>query len=722
MRSVTAGANMDPLVRAVSWLQRGLQVALGSLLALAAAAYLVVLHDPRHPARTSVVVLVVLLVSLGFRAHERYRKLGAHAALRLEAEIGLHVTVLLYAGIVSAPGGTVGAFQPLAYALAMWAGGFLCPAAAVTTLLSAAGLEAAIGWREGHPLTVQATHVGLLFAFGGLNLVVFRSEIARVRRLSREHIKAELQRLKDEARSYRLAGPRQSAVRAVALGAEAPRGDDERLSHSSVEQLQALLRFALPLLRRGVAARTAAVLWLEPQTGVLELREASSCIAGLERGPFSAKEGVFAAALASRGHLVVEAKTSGGQLPLYPKSLPAGSVMLAPLLEDQNVTGLLLVEGEPGWDTGEPAQKALLHAAEFIGRTIESERLFVALERTKTEQGKLYAAADMLAGARSEVQVIQAGVDAARQFTHFDFAAVTLFHRSSRSHEICAVSGDGADELVGRVFRHNGGLVSMVVANRHPLPYRGAYHASRQMVFDRHLPLPKMPSLIVLPLCVHDAALGTLILGSDAVGAFGEELRPTLEVLARHVAVSLANARMVKRLEELATTDGLTGLLNKRALTETARQKMRSSERFKKSLSLIIGDIDHFKRVNDNYGHDVGDQVIKGFGEVLRRSKRETDAVGRFGGEEFVLVCEQTDEAGALLLAERIRQELEATTFHTHSGPLQVTCSLGVATFPQVGPDWEALFKATDEALYVSKKAGRNRVTGWQPNMRGAAA
>jgi diguanylate cyclase (GGDEF)-like protein len=396
--------------------------------------------------------------------------------------------------------------------------------------------------------------------------------------------------------------------------------------------------------------------------------------------------------------------------------------VVSPLLEDQGVTGFLVVEGEPSWQAAEDDCKAVSDCADFLGRAIESERLFVALERTKTEQGKLYAAADMLAGARSEVQVIQAGVDAARQFTRFDFAAVTLFHKSSRSHEICAVSGDGAGDLVGRVFRHNGGLVSMVVANRHPLPYRGAYQPNRQMVFDRHLPLPKMPSLIVLPLCVHDSALGTLILGSGAVGAFGEELRPTLEVLARHVAVSLANARMVKRLEELATTDGLTGLLNKRALTDAARQKLRSAERFKKPFALIIGDIDHFKRVNDNYGHDIGDQVIKGFGEVLRRSKRETEAVGRFGGEEFVLVCEHTDEAGALLLAERIRQELEATTFHTHDGTLQVTCSLGVATFPEAGSDWESLFKATDEALYASKRAGRNRVTGWHPSLRGAAA
>jgi diguanylate cyclase (GGDEF)-like protein len=231
-----------------------------------------------------------------------------------------------------------------------------------------------------------------------------------------------------------------------------------------------------------------------------------------------------------------------------------------------------------------------------------------------------------------------------------------------------------------------------------------------------------MPSLVVLPLLVHENALGSLVLGSNQKGAFGDAVRPTLEVLARHIAVSLANARMVKRLEDLATTDGLTGLLNKRTLSELAKQKVRSAERFDKPLSVLICDLDHFKKINDVHGHDVGDVVIRGFADVLRRTKRDTDLVGRFGGEEFVVACEETDAEGAELLAERIRAELEGTTFHAKDGPIRVTCSIGVATYPRAGTDWDTLFKATDEALYVSKRTGRNRVTLWSPKPKGTAA
>jgi diguanylate cyclase (GGDEF)-like protein len=192
------------------------------------------------------------------------------------------------------------------------------------------------------------------------------------------------------------------------------------------------------------------------------------------------------------------------------------------------------------------------------------------------------------------------------------------------------------------------------------------------------------------------------------------------------MAVSLSNARMLRRLEELATMDGLTGLLNKRAMLDVAGQKIASAKRFARHLSVLVADIDHFKKVNDSHGHDVGDVVIKGLGEILRRAKRNTDAVARFGGEEFVIICEETDARGAMLLAERVREELERTVFHPQGKigadgqPLavKVTCSVGISTFPEAGASWEELFQGADEALYVSKRSGRNRATAWSPSMK----
>jgi diguanylate cyclase (GGDEF)-like protein len=251
----------------------------------------------------------------------------------------------------------------------------------------------------------------------------------------------------------------------------------------------------------------------------------------------------------------------------------------------------------------------------------------------------------------------------------------------------------------------------MALRNRHPLPYRGEFDPSHQMVFSKRLKPPAMPSLLVLPLVVHDQPLGTLVLGSHEPHAFHEAARNLLEVLASHLAVSLSNARMVKQLEEKATTDGLTGLLNKRAMLDSAEEKLQAAKRFGRRLSVLIADIDHFKNVNDTYGHDVGDVVIKGLAAIHERAKRGTDSVARFGGEEFVTICDETDAAGALLLAERIRSELERTTFHAGAETLSCTCSIGIATFPEAGERWEDLFKAADAALYASKRGGRNTIT-----------
>jgi diguanylate cyclase (GGDEF)-like protein len=341
------------------------------------------------------------------------------------------------------------------------------------------------------------------------------------------------------------------------------------------------------------------------------------------------------------------------------------------------------------------------------------------------EQGKLYRAAEALGASTTEGDVIEAGVKSAREITSVDFAAVTLFDDGSRMHEIRAVSGDGAHDLVGQRFRHNSGLVSMVLQNRHPLPYRGEYDPARQTVFTRKVAPPAMPSIVVLPLLVHDRPLGTLVLGSRRRAVFNDAVRSTLEVLASHMAVSLSNARMLRRLEELATMDGLTGLLNRRAMLDVAGQKITAAKRFGRHLSVLVVDIDHFKNVNDSHGHDVGDVVIKGLGEILRRAKRNTDAVARFGGEEFVIICEETDARGAMLLAERVREELQRTVFHpagkvgANGQPLAVTvtCSIGLSIYPEAGAGWDELFQAADAALYVSKRSGRNRSTAWAPSM-----
>ncbi|RYE86506.1 MAG: diguanylate cyclase, partial [Myxococcales bacterium] len=437
--------------------------------------------------------------------------------------------------------------------------------------------------------------------------------------------------------------------------------------------------------------------------------------------PFQAGDGVFGAALAGRNRVSLSQLKGSYKLPYYGGACPVGAVSVLPVFEGNEVRGLLVADRVAPAPFTEAELEVLASAGRHAVRAIQNERLFIQIERAKAEQGKLYRASEALGGAVHEADVVEAAVRSAREFASFDFAAVTVHDPNDDSHEIRAVSGDGAEPLLGARFGQNNSLVSMVVRNRHTLPYKGELEEKRQVVFSDRLQMPPVASVLVLPLMMHDRPLGTLVLGARRRGVFSDAVRPTLEVLARHVAVSLANARMLKKLEDLATTDGLTGLLNKRALIDLATSKLAAAHRFNRKLSVIVSDIDFFKKVNDTHGHDVGDVVIKGLGDVLRKCMRSTDSVARFGGEEFVVLCEETDGKGALLLAERIREELARTSFPTPSGPLKVTCSLGVATCPEAGRDWEALFKSADEALYASKHGGRNRSTAWTQALRKAS-
>jgi two-component system, cell cycle response regulator len=634
-------------------------------------------------------------------------------------ELGALSVVATY-GLLSRAGGLAGPLSPIIYVLVAVVSTFARPLPAALVLAMLVLLEGAIRYASlaERALTPLLIHGAFLATFAVLNLVFLRAEIARIRARARTRLEAELLRMRDAARSYRLLGPPEGPP----LRATVRSGDDERLARSSVEEIHQAVLFALDLLRQSLALHTALLVWQNEAGTHARISELSTAADDVADGPFRSGDGIIGAVLMRRASVVLEGLKPSYKLPYYNGLCPVRTVCGVPVIEHGQPRGVLLVDRVDDRPFSPIDEQTLVFAARYVARAIENERVFVQLERAKVEQGKLYRAAEALGGALTEADVLDAGVKSAREMALFDFAAVTLFDPETKAHEIRAVSGEACDALLGAHFPHNTSLCSMVVQNRHALPYKGEFDPAHQVLFAKRLGAPAMPSVLVLPLLVHDRALGTLVLGAKRKSAFGDAVRPTLEVLARHMAVSLANARMVKKLEELATTDGLTGLLNKRALLDVASDKVAAAVRFGRHLSVLVVDIDFFKKVNDLHGHDVGDLVIRGLGDILRRAKRTTDAVARFGGEEFVVICEETDAKGAMLLAERVRKEVEATVFATQSGPLKVTCSLGVATFPEAGRDWDTLFKAADAALYASKRGGRNRSTAWATLRKTSAA
>jgi two-component system, cell cycle response regulator len=167
-----------------------------------------------------------------------------------------------------------------------------------------------------------------------------------------------------------------------------------------------------------------------------------------------------------------------------------------------------------------------------------------------------------------------------------------------------------------------------------------------------------------------------------------------------------------RRLEALATTDPLTRLLNRRALLERLSREVDRAKRYESKLTLLLLDVDHFKRINDERGHLVGDGVLRQIGALVEASVRTVDIAARYGGEEFVLILPETSQDGGIIFAERLRESIERYPFDTSGEePLHLTASFGVATFPSTRVEsTEDLFARADEALYRAKSSGRNQV------------
>jgi diguanylate cyclase (GGDEF)-like protein len=223
---------------------------------------------------------------------------------------------------------------------------------------------------------------------------------------------------------------------------------------------------------------------------------------------------------------------------------------------------------------------------------------------------------------------------------------------------------------------------------------------------------PTTHSIMIVPMVAHGKTIGVLTAESSKVGAFGDKDQNMLTVVARAAAMSLENAMLHHKMEELTVTDELTGIYNYRYFAEKLKEEQRRAARYDLPLSLIMLDIDWFKRFNDTYGHEVGNIVLKGITSVVKRCIRDVDIFCRYGGEEFVIILPQTPQIEVTRIGERIREQVDASNFGGGDNipGLKVTVSVGISSFPENGKPNEELLSIADTALYRAKGSGKNKV------------
>ncbi len=229
---------------------------------------------------------------------------------------------------------------------------------------------------------------------------------------------------------------------------------------------------------------------------------------------------------------------------------------------------------------------------------------------------------------------------------------------------------------------------------------KAQWHAQNN---ENYLEIPIRKGEAVIALLWLRAATGFLMQNKALVLTEAGEV-------AEELVMGLEKARLFSTLEQLSQYDGLTGVHRRQIFDDRILEEIRRSKAFRTSFSVLICDLDHFKAINDTYGHQAGDEVLKRVGKLLKESIYETDFVARYGGEEFVILFPQADPAGVLRKAEAIRARIAMEKFDFGWNKITVTTSIGIAHYPANGQDPTSLLSIADKALYVAKESGRNRV------------
>lgn len=305
-------------------------------------------------------------------------------------------------------------------------------------------------------------------------------------------------------------------------------------------------------------------------------------------------------------------------------------------------------------------------------------------------------------------QVIKIVLEQARKVVTFDTASVLLL----KDNDLVVMSALGFSSsisLEGTSFSIDENSPNLlVIDSKKPVivndlrkKYRG---------FDEpHL--QAIQSWMGIPLLHHNELIGILTFDSYQNNHFTDEDATMASAFADPVAVAIENARVFARMEQLAITDTLTGLYTRRHFFALAENEFERAQRYERSLAMLMLDIDHFKVINDTYGHVIGDQVLRTLAVTCIQSiLRKIDIAGRYGGEEFIILLPETSQEQANGVAERICRKIEKTIIPTNAGNIQVTASLGTAVMSSKHKTLSDLVQETDAVMYQAKDSGRNQV------------
>jgi diguanylate cyclase (GGDEF)-like protein len=388
------------------------------------------------------------------------------------------------------------------------------------------------------------------------------------------------------------------------------------------------------------------------------------------------------------------------------------SELAIPLRTAGQVLGVLDLQSPEPSAFDEAARRIVSAFAERASLALENARLYQQVVLAADRRAIVYRAAQEIGASLDHEQIGAAIQRAVAQVMPVDRLIIALVSEDRRSLADIYVYDRSRPRWTKARRPLDAGLLGRVVGTGHT--YRGAHHAHEDTPPPPGPLLIELRSVMATPLRVGEAVTGALAVYSEGANAYRPDDQMLLEMLAAQTATVLENTRLFQNVQRLANTDPLTRLYNRRHLFDRAQHEYERATRYGRPLSVLMLDIDHFKQINDTFGHAEGDQVLRVVAARCREGLRDVDLVGRYGGEEFAILMPETSLTDARQAAERLRRQVARSPIQTGRNALTITISLGVTTWdgaPNV--TLPILLDRADQALYVAKRAGRNCVRLW---------
>jgi diguanylate cyclase (GGDEF)-like protein len=481
------------------------------------------------------------------------------------------------------------------------------------------------------------------------------------------------------------------------------------------------IHLQLEILRQALDLTTAILLWAGPDDKDIQVLSVASLRDDIAVNPFPRGSGIIGGIRQECPEIAVAPVSAHLSIPYYTTEKKTGSLLalaipLRPVPDEEGQAGKAATailsldrESRTAWTERE---RELINLV--CGKLAQDLQLSHKMEETNRDKEAIH---QICKGMQELNQVLglqpifEATIRTVKQLTAADFIAISLLE--NQEHRIVMASGHKSGHFEGLSFPADDGLVGQAIKLRRWMPPHANYQEEFP-VFSNSMRIAGLKSLLILPLLKEDQeAIGALTVAGRKPDMFSRERREILEAIASQVTTKIELGRAHEKIYQLATTDGLTGLSNHRTFQLALDNMLHRALRQSTPLTMVLCDLDYFKKVNDTYGHPFGDAVLQEVARVLANTVRKVDLAARYGGEEFALLLEDSDSTGARRQAERARQAINALEFQHADSTVRVSMSFGLASFPGDAEDKSDLISKADQALYRAKAKGRNLTVCW---------